>query len=75
MELKVGDRPGGASYRLPVHAADHADENLGRGEDLQNPLFLGGDLWPVDANEADVIGARLKTQLAQFLGSDRASSR
>jgi len=60
MEFQIGHGSGGTPDRLPVHPADNADENLGRGEDLKNPLFLGGDLWPVDANEADVIGARLK---------------
>jgi hypothetical protein len=74
MEFEIGHGSCRTSDRLAIHAADHADENLCRGEDLKNPLFLGGDLWPVDANEADVIGARLKTQLAEFLGSDRASS-
>ena len=75
MEFEIGHGSCRTSDRLPIHAADNADENLGRGEDLKNPLFLGGDLCPVDANEADVIGARLETQAAEVLGSDRASSR
>jgi len=75
MELKVGDGPGGASYWLPIHTADHADEKLGRGKDLQNARAFRGDIRPVNRDETDIICSGFKTQAAEFLGGKRAGAR
>jgi hypothetical protein len=75
MELKVGDRPGGASYWLPVHTADHADENLGSWKDLQNARSFRGDIRPVNRDETDIICSGFQTQAAEFLGGERAGAR
>jgi hypothetical protein len=74
-ELKVGDRPGGASYWLPVHTADHADENLGSWKDLQNARSFRGDIRPVNRDETDIICSGFQTQAAEFLGGERAGAR
>jgi hypothetical protein len=75
MELKVGDRPSGASYRLPVHAADHADENLGRRKDLKDARSLRGDIRPVNPDEADIICPGIQAQATEFFGGERVWAR
>lgn len=75
MELQVGDGSGGASDRLPVHTADHADKNLGRGEDLKNARSFRGDIRPVNRDETDIICSGFQTQAAEFLGGERAWAR
>src|SRR4051794_33267157 len=70
VELQVGDRPGRAADRLPVHPADEADQPLRprvEAEDL-GPLVV--ELVSVDGHEADVIGPRVQADPPQPLGVD-----
>ena len=68
VELQVGDRPGRAADRLPVHPADDADQPLGprvEAEDL-GPLVV--ELGPVDGDEADVVGPGVEAEPPEPLG-------
>jgi hypothetical protein len=74
VELKVGNRPGWASDRFPVHPTDYADENLGRRKDPKNALSFGGNIRPVNPDEADIICPSIQTQAAECVGRERVGT-
>jgi hypothetical protein len=74
VELEVGNRPGWASDRLPVHTAEQADENLGRGKDLENARSFRSDIRPIYPHKADIICPCIQTQAAEFLGVERVGA-
>jgi hypothetical protein len=74
VELQIGDRPGRAADRLPVHLADKADESPGGGKGAQNIVALVVEGGPADFHETNIVGAGVAAQLTQPVGIEPARS-
>ena len=72
VEFEVGDRPGRAADRLPVHPADEAEERLGGREDAQDvvPLVVQGRA--ADLDQPGVVGPAVEAELTQPRRIERA---
>ena len=64
VELQVGNRPGRAADRLPVHPADEAEQSPGRREITEDVVALVVQ-GAADLNQARIVGAAVQAQLSQ----------